>query len=71
MTAPSRRSAASRPAWAWTTDAESWRFETYTIEQYEASLAAVKAGELTIDDAVIEAEAIADYPFEKVHIEYV
>ena len=53
------------------TDAESWRFETYTVEQYEESLAAVKSGELTIDDAVIEAEAIADFPFEKVHIEYV
>ena len=29
------------------------------------------SGELTIDDAVLEAGAIADFPFEKVHIEYV
>ncbi len=50
---------------------ESWRFETYTTEQYEESLAAVKSGEITIDDSVLEGGAITDAGLEHVHIEYV
>ena len=50
---------------------ETWSFETYTIEQYEAALEAVKNGELTIDDQAPTEGAIADVAFEHVTIDYV
>ncbi len=50
---------------------ETWSFETYTVEQYEAALEAVKSGELTIDDQAPTEGAIADVEFEHVTIDYV
>ena len=50
---------------------ETWSFETYTVEQYEAALEAVKNGELTIDDQAPTEGAIADVAFEHVTIDYV
>ena len=48
-----------------------WSFESYTVEQYEAALEAVKAGELVIDDQAPTEGAIADVAFEHVTIDYV
>ena len=53
------------------TAAESWRFETYTAEQYAASLAAVKAGEIVVDGNAPTEGAIADVAFENVVIDYI
>ena len=50
---------------------DSWRFETYTVEQYEASLAAVKAGEIVVDGNAPTEGAIADVALEHVTIEYI
>ena len=53
------------------TAAESWRFETYTADQYAASLAAVKAGEIVVDGNAPTEGAIADVAFEHVTIDYI
>ena len=53
------------------TAADSWRFETYTAEQYAASLAAVKAGEIVVDGNAPTEGAIADVVFEHVTIDYI
>jgi len=50
---------------------ESWGFETYTVEQYEASLAAVKSGELVVDGETITEGAIADVEFSNLVIDYI
>lgn len=50
---------------------ESWCFETYTVEQYEASLAAVKSGELVVDGETITEGAIADVEFSNLTIDYI
>ena len=52
------------------TDAESWLFETFTVEQYEASLAAVKAGDIVVDDTVYEQGAVADLDLAHVNVLY-
>ena len=48
-----------------------WSFESYTVEQYEAALEAVKAGELVIDDQAPTEGGIADVEFAHVTIDYV
>ena len=53
------------------TAADSWRFETYTAEQYAASLAAVKAGEIVVDGNAPTEGAIADVEFSNVVIDYI
>ena len=50
---------------------ETWSFESYTVEQYEAALEAVKAGELVIDDQAPTEGGIADVEFAHVVIDYV
>ena len=53
------------------TAADSWRFETYSVEQYEASLAAVKGGEIVVDGETITEAAIADIEFSNLKIDYI
>ena len=48
-----------------------WSFETYTVEQYEAAMEAMKAGELVVDDQAPTEGGIADVAFEHVKIDYV
>ena len=48
-----------------------WSFESYTVEQYEAALEAVKTGELVIDDQAPTEGGIADVEFAHVVIDYV
>ena len=50
---------------------ETWSFETYTVEQYEAAMEAMKAGELVVDDQAPTEGGIADVAFEHVVIDYV
>jgi len=50
---------------------DAWRFETYTVEQYEASLAAVKGGEIVVDGETITEGAIADVEFSNLTIDYI
>jgi len=50
---------------------ESWRFETYTVEQYQEALAAMKAGELVVDGETITEAAIADIEFSNLKIDYI
>ena len=48
-----------------------WSFETYTVEQYEAAMEAMKAGELVVDDQAPTEGGIADVEFAHVTIDYV
>lgn len=48
-----------------------WSLENYSVEEYEASLEAIKAGELVIDDNAPTEGGIADMTFEHVVINYV
>ena len=48
-----------------------WSFETYTVEQYEAAMEAMKAGELVVDDQAPTEGGIADVEFAHVKIDYV
>ena len=50
---------------------ETWSFETYTVEQYEAAMEAMKAGELVVDDQAPTEGGIADVEFAHVVIDYV
>ena len=50
---------------------ETWSFETYTVEEYEAAMEAMKAGELVVDDQAPTEGGIADVAFEHVVIDYV
>ena len=50
---------------------ETWSFESYTVEQYEAAMEAMKAGELVVDDQAPTEGGIADVAFEHVVIDYV
>ena len=50
---------------------ETWGLETYTVEEYQAALDAVKSGELVIDDTVIAEGEIANCGFEHVTIDYI
>ena len=50
---------------------DTWSLENYTVEEYEALLASLKSGELTIDDTVLEADAVTGVELEHVVINYV
>ena len=50
---------------------ETWGLETFTVEQYNTLMDAIKAGTLVIDDTVITEGAIADVEFANVKIDYV
>ena len=47
-----------------------WRFETYTIEEYEAQLAAIVDGTLVISDEVVTEGNIVNMPLENVTVLY-
>ena len=49
---------------------ETWSLESYTIEEYEALLASIKDGTVTIDSSVLEADAIVNAGLENVEIIY-
>ncbi len=55
------------------TDEGSWRFSTFTVEEYEAMVAAVKDGSLVIDDKYPEADGktMADVEFSNVTVSYI
>ena len=48
-----------------------WSLENYTVEEYEQQLADVLAGKITIDDAVLENDAITNVDFSNVTLNYV
>ena len=50
---------------------ETWSFENYTVEEYEAQLAAIKDGTITIDNSVMENGAVKDAGLENLNIDYV
>ena len=50
---------------------ETWSFETYHVEEYEAAMEAMKAGELVVDDQAPTEGGIADVEFAHVTIDYV
>ena len=50
---------------------ETWSLESFTIEQYDALMEAIKAGTLVIDDAAIAEGAIAEVEFANVTIDYI
>ncbi|MBR6571050.1 MAG: BMP family ABC transporter substrate-binding protein [Clostridia bacterium] len=47
-----------------------WSFETYTVEEYEAQLAAIKDGTLVIDNAVLENDGVLNAGLENITIIY-
>ncbi len=47
-----------------------WMLEGFSVEEYETMLAAIKAGELVIDNAVLENDAIVNAGLENVTIIY-
>ena len=49
---------------------DTWQFETYTVAEYEAQLAAIKDGSLVIDNAVLENDAVVNAGLENVTIIY-
>ncbi len=53
------------------TEESSWRFETFTVEEYNAMLEKVKSGEIVIDDSIMEGGAVADAGLENVNIDYI
>ena len=50
---------------------ETWSLESYTIEEYEATMQALKDGTLVVDDTVYEAGAVADLGWERVTVDYI
>ena len=50
---------------------ESWLFETYSVEDYQAALDAMKAGDLVVDDTVVTEGEIANVAFEHVTVDYI
>ncbi|MDO4493133.1 MAG: BMP family ABC transporter substrate-binding protein [Clostridia bacterium] len=50
---------------------ETWSLTGWDVASYEEMLGKIKAGEIVIDDSVLEAGAIAEVPFEHVTIQYV
>ncbi|MBQ3574311.1 MAG: BMP family ABC transporter substrate-binding protein [Clostridia bacterium] len=50
---------------------ETWALESFTVEEYNALMDAIKAGTLVIDDAVIAEGAIADVEFANVVVDYI
>jgi basic membrane protein A len=50
---------------------DTWQFKNYTVDQYQQAYKDVLDGKLTIDDTVLEGDAITGQPFEHVTINYV
>ncbi len=50
---------------------ETWSLENYSVEQYEASLEAIKSGDLVIDDQAPTEGGIADLEFDHLTINYI
>jgi len=49
----------------------SWRFSTFTVEEYESMVEAVKSGELQIDGATLLNDEICNVDFSNVTINYI
>ncbi len=50
---------------------ETWSFENFTVEEYDALLASIKDGTVVIDNATLEAGAVKDAGLENLTIDYV
>ncbi len=49
---------------------ETWSLESFTVEEYEALLASIKDGTVTIDSSVLEADGVVNAGLENVEIIY-
>ena len=50
---------------------ENWLFETYTVEEYNELLAAIKSGEVVVDGTVVTDDQISSVEFENMTVDYV
>ena len=50
---------------------ENWLFETYTVEEYNELLAAIKSGEVVVDGTVVTDDQISSVEFENLTVDYV
>ena len=50
---------------------ETWSFEEFTVEEYEALVEAMKSGDLVVDNTVLEGEAITGAATDYVTINYI
>ena len=50
---------------------ETWSLKNWSVAEYEALLASIKSGSVTIDNTILEADAIASQSFKHVKIMYV
>ncbi len=50
---------------------ENWLFETYTVEEYNELLAAIKSGEVVVDGTVMTDDQISSVEFENLTVDYV
>ena len=50
---------------------ETWSFEKFTVEEYEALLAAIKDGSMVIDNTALESGTVAEAGLENLNIEYI
>lgn len=50
---------------------ENWLFETYTVEEYNELLAAIKSGEVVVDGTVVTDDQISSIEFENLTVDYV
>ena len=51
--------------------AENWLFETYTVEEYNELLAAIKSGEVVVDGTIVTDDQISSVEFENLTVDYV
>ena len=49
---------------------DTWALESFTVEEYEALLASIKDGTVTIDSSVLEADGVVNAGLENVEIIY-
>lgn len=50
---------------------DTWRMDTYSVEEYRKLLARIASGSVTVDDAVLEGDAIATRKYSNVTVNYV
>ena len=50
---------------------ENWLFETYTVEEYNELLAAIKSGEVVVDSTIVTDDQISSVEFENLTVDYV
>lgn len=50
---------------------ENWLFETYTVEEYNELLAAIKSGEVVVDGTIVTDDQISSVEFENLTVDYV